>query len=62
MYLLSFTDVGGTNQINYFLNYVKNQTNVLGKPSNEKNGNSLVFYQTGGGRYPKIKLFPFLSC
>ena len=33
-------------------------TIVLGKPSNEKTGNSLVFYQTGGGgRYPKTKLF-----
>ena len=25
---------------------------VLGKPSNEKNGNSLVLYQRGGGGYP----------
>ena len=38
---------------------------VLGKPSNEKNGNSLVLYQTGGGggrgRYPRTKLFPVFS-
>ena len=34
----------------------------LGKPSNEKNGNSFFFYQTGGGgRYPKTKLFLFFS-
>ena len=31
----------------------------LEKIINEKNGDSLVFYQTGGGEYPTTKLFPF---
>ena len=34
---------------------------ILGKPSKEKNGNILVFYQYWGGEYPPTNIFPVFS-